>query len=666
MPFDAAGRGPVNPYDLGAVGTGTSTPVTAPQLAPGGWTFGGPTTLIGTYAVGDERDYIAWQEAAYWAFGQGTTTPNGSASVIRNREIHCDGGHFRLNKPLSLVKVLSFVIEGAGKLVTRLVAYGGQPAILINRWSYGEVNNLLVGTASVCDCLIDADSDGIDGTNLGVSNQAVTFRSVFFDGSGMAQDGIAVGRTGSQSQGSEYLYIACHWQSCLRSGMHTGNYNALQHTILGGNIQDCPRGLWVQYGGYVVAVGVGFQNGTGKQYRASGADLLVENAAGDCNVLLGCRSESAFLAQTFNGGHTYIVACSSVSPVPVLTAGQTVHPGDLVSVNGRAWVVVSVNGSTDPANTGIVGTVPTSSMIVDASIVWNYGVTDAAGPVVLAPLYRACVTMDAGCVDGLQVQNGVPAVDDRSTAAIPAFYRNVVTTIPQDQLPAYFNSPARTRDAGPSIAKRAFTGPGTSYLRLPSIRQAAVTAGAGGTTTTVVLASPRDEPVEIVRVAGAGVIQAEFPEGTPVGNPVGTSAVYRPVGTTSWTREDDAVTASQLAAAVRANLATELARIDVAVSTVSVATPTVDPAAVVAAVQAGVERAGGPLRLIAAATAGSTTLPGDGTTVAHDVISSDPVIVGLVNTDGSRSRTYPAPPAGWTWPDGTNVTWPGGTLVSWG
>jgi len=101
--------------------------------------------------------------------------------------------------------------------------------------------------------------------------------------------GLDIGPTNG-SQMSENMIENCHFlwnNTCIVNGRNN-NYNCLQQTVVGGNLQTFNgNGIYVPYGSIPVIMGTGFQSQNNGTW-----DVLVANSAGDTVTMISCRSES--------------------------------------------------------------------------------------------------------------------------------------------------------------------------------------------------------------------------------------------------------------------------------------------------------------------------------------------------------------------------------------
>ena len=246
-------------------------------------------------------DYPSLQAAANVAFGP-VESPHGTANVLSNKVLYIPNGVY--TPPFSGAPVLDLRylhgghIVGSGRDTTRLRQnVAGVPVIRTNGCGYSHFGGFLL-EGSPESTILDLNWDGTAG---GPALQSNSFEDVsFLNGN----NGIDIGRSGFM--GSENSFLNCYWQSQTNAGFRTLNANALQQTILGGNFQNCARGIWVQAGSVPVVNGTGFQL---SQY----ADIQIEQTPSNKMSVVGCRTESLnFIIN--NGGHgMHVSACTQRS-----------------------------------------------------------------------------------------------------------------------------------------------------------------------------------------------------------------------------------------------------------------------------------------------------------------------------------------------------------------
>jgi pectate lyase-like protein len=150
------------------------------------------------------------------------------------------------------------------------------------------------------------------------STQANSFVDCSFGGSDY---GLRIGGFANNAEMcSETLIMNCHIGGCAVAGLYMGNYNALQATVIGGNIAVCGQGICNKFGAAPVVMGVGFQSNT--------TDIYIENTGtpgGDTYSISGCRSESTgtFLQTLANTIRVHLSACCAPSVAIFASVNET-------------------------------------------------------------------------------------------------------------------------------------------------------------------------------------------------------------------------------------------------------------------------------------------------------------------------------------------------------
>ena len=163
-----------------------------------------------------------------------------------------------------------------------------------------------VGYSSFSDMEIQGSPSGVafdlNWDNVAVqSTQSNSFRDMFFDGvSNAGFVGLQIGAGGFQC--SENLIENCFFSGLTIAGLSVRNFNALAQTVIGGDFQSCAIGIWVNSGSAPVIHGTAFQGQTD-------TDIAVDNQAGDCYSISGCRTESTNFCRFGNGPSANIGAC---------------------------------------------------------------------------------------------------------------------------------------------------------------------------------------------------------------------------------------------------------------------------------------------------------------------------------------------------------------------
>jgi hypothetical protein len=275
-------------------------------------------------AIGDFQadDTKAIQAAADYCYGS-PIDPHGTEKVRANRILQFPPGTYKISAPIKLSKLHGARIIGSGRFVTKIINAGGGSVFATNGCGYSHFEGMYLQAADKSSPVFDLNWDGTPG---GPALQSNSFIDMFFDG---GATGVDIGAGGHM--GSENIFINCYWISSAIAGLKTSNFNALQNTVVGGNLQGCNMGIWVSRGSVCVIESVGFQQS--KQW-----DIRVDNSANDTINIIGCRTESSNFIQVENFVHTYILGCTQTEAG---AAGYFLRPGGCPTTVERC---LSLNG----------------------------------------------------------------------------------------------------------------------------------------------------------------------------------------------------------------------------------------------------------------------------------------------------------------------------------
>jgi len=365
----------------------------SPPLSIGGLvTQGANVTITGSgtsgspYSIsssGGASDVIIVKDSPYNAVGNGTTddtaaiqaaadacfgssgAPHGSTNVTFNKQLHFPPGNYLISSPITFKYLHGAIVTGAGRFVTTITNNSGSGIFSTNGCGYSQFSSMYIhGNGSAT--MFNLDWDGTS-TGYSAALQGNKFSDIYFQGGGI---GVNIGSLGNQ--GSENLFLDCHWGSNNIAGIKTSNFNALQNTVVGGNFQQCNRGVWMSEG-TVSVFNSGFQLSTT-------CDIQNDNWVYDAVCVHGCRTESVNFIVAQSGTAYSIAGCSQASGTAgvFLAANSAKFSIDSCwSVNGYIYTNAS-SGSIDGFYTANTAQVPpifqggsSNISVIDAS--WGSG-----------------------------------------------------------------------------------------------------------------------------------------------------------------------------------------------------------------------------------------------------------------------------------------------------
>jgi hypothetical protein len=296
----------------------------------------GVTFSIGDYIAGDQWDYVALQEAIFAAFQNSTSIPNKNNRWL-NKQLYIPAGRYRVNKPPTMYEVEGGVVFGDGRLTTQIATIRAQYAAWeCNGLWFTQFTGIqwFAGNGDKTDRLPLFDVDGHwDGLHL-LGIQGNTWKDCHWDASFTMSPLFSMCRHGTNSQGSENLWLDCHFNNPgaydpianRKSGTAFINstFNALQNTFIGGNFTQHIEGVLVAAGS-INMLSVGFQAIKPDQIDYNGFDVHQNNSANGHVSMAHCRSESLKMLSCFNGSVTTLdsMAFDSAAPNGVWVHG---HP----------------------------------------------------------------------------------------------------------------------------------------------------------------------------------------------------------------------------------------------------------------------------------------------------------------------------------------------------
>jgi hypothetical protein len=246
----------------------------------------------GAKGDGVTDDTTAIQAALNAAFG----VAGSIASTAQRRVIFPPGKYIVTGSGLTGTNWFGGVIQGSGRFTTIIQNSGGGPVITTNGCEYMRFEDMNLDGAGGTNPIFD-----LDWTNTGTALQSNTFFNMYFSSGGV---GLRIAH--SNFMGSENLILNCFFANCTTAGIQVGGTNALQQTMVGGNIQNCGIGIELVQGSFNVIDGVGFQ-------QSATFDIQTENNSQNTMSVIGCRTESPNFINNTISQNMQISACHQTS-----------------------------------------------------------------------------------------------------------------------------------------------------------------------------------------------------------------------------------------------------------------------------------------------------------------------------------------------------------------
>lgn len=290
---------------------------------------------FGAKGDGATDDTAAIQAAFDEAYGTADEPHGGSEGRYANQPVYFPNGWYITSAPLTLRSVAGAHIYGAGRLSTTIQNKTPDSSVVVtNGMMYSKIECLSLNAAKGSGSAFDLNWDNTGSASL----QSITFADMTFGGGG--DFGLQIGHPGYM--GSEILVLNCFENLCAVAGICIGNYNAIAISVIGGNISECNKGIWVKHGVGATVLGVSFQ--------ANELDIHIENGVRDGWLISGCRTESvktflmaqpdstvAVVGCTQTGGEYFLKECGSkISVINCYSGSGKIHgSSSLALVNSR-------------------------------------------------------------------------------------------------------------------------------------------------------------------------------------------------------------------------------------------------------------------------------------------------------------------------------------------
>src|SRR6185503_9454048 len=198
-----------------------------------------------------QLDYAGLQKMSNESLGW-NGSEHGDANAMLNRPMFIPAGKCQLGNDVWLIRNASGInVRGAGRRASILQGSGPSVFRADGLW-YSHFEDLGFESTGTAIATVDIDGNvpGHPYATRGV--QANTFKDCKFEGNGRATYAFALTRLGNPpgpgAQGSENLFLNCHFEGSTFANFYSTGYNALQNTFIGGNFQN-----YQKHGIYIVA-----------------------------------------------------------------------------------------------------------------------------------------------------------------------------------------------------------------------------------------------------------------------------------------------------------------------------------------------------------------------------------------------------------------------------
>jgi hypothetical protein len=373
----------VSPLDFGANNDGSPTPLSNDYatLADAQAAYDGAFYFV--TSLSQTKAYAGIRAAAEACFGPpGAEHAN---SPWLNKELRLGPGFYHLGEEtITIRNTVGAKITGAGRLATKIHSnktifdFDGLWYSIIHGFSC-EIQAAHTRGAMI----IDGNVPGHPYSTRGV--QGITLSDMLFSGGGSGNAGsVAFEMTtvgGSSAQGSENVFLNCHFQDAAIC-YYQGGYNALSNTFIGGNFQNYGAGIYV-WGGTFNLYNTGFQSLNTDAALSGDPAWSVDVKVGDPGafegvIVHGCRTESLrFLWHDF--GVRLNIACveQRLNYVGWYASSQYGPNGGQAKAtfaNGTGWVASGTgsgpwtSGATEPNWASVTSN---GGTIVDNQITWT-------------------------------------------------------------------------------------------------------------------------------------------------------------------------------------------------------------------------------------------------------------------------------------------------------
>lgn len=348
--------------------------------------------------------------APYYATGDGVTNDRAAIQAAQDAlkalgagSLYFPEGTYLVSAAIQITECKGIIWQGAGCINTIIKSSGSASAVQGNGVWYSEFNDLGFASTNALTNLAPFALDGNYDLTHTQGVQGNIFRRCVFDGSGSTY-AYTGGLRGGDWQGSENLFLNCHWlrgtEACY---YHTG-FNAIANTIIGGDLQSYQKNGIEIAAGNVNVFGTSFESTYGYIQVINGGYDINASAAGvyDAITVIGCRTESL---RFFLGAGSQVGELSGINYTP--SSVSTWAATTSYALNAHLFKV-AVDGSVRFYRATTAGTSggsepawPNSGTVSDGSVVWT------TTSLIVINLPTGSLQSSTGYI-GFQISTGIP------------------------------------------------------------------------------------------------------------------------------------------------------------------------------------------------------------------------------------------------------------------
>lgn len=328
--------------------------------------------------------YVEWFGALCNGSANDSASINAAITAITAGGLSTKGGEVLLppgicRANISIVQAKGIRIASrASRLGTTVRGIGSSPALNANGLWYSQIEGIFFDSESALSGMGIVEIDGnYDGSHTqGV--QGNTFKDCYFSGAGISSGGLStyaftmMRRGQSSGQGSENLFLNCHFSNASTAAYYQIGFNALNNTFVGGNFQSYSKHGIQIVAGSIQIYSVGFQSTYEyTQILNDGYDIDASSAGtGEPIIVSGCRTESL---RFYRGGTSQK---GIIHGVIQNIASQTWTANNAFSLNQIVFKSTSGGSrlfrvTTAGTSGGSEPTWPPSGTVADGSVVWT-------------------------------------------------------------------------------------------------------------------------------------------------------------------------------------------------------------------------------------------------------------------------------------------------------